>query len=48
VNIRPAEQSDVDTIVRINGNYASQGLMLPRSHAALQQALTNYLVTVLI
>jgi amino-acid N-acetyltransferase len=42
--IRRAEPQDVDTIVRIIAHYASQGLMLPRSHAALHEALSNYLV----
>jgi amino-acid N-acetyltransferase len=44
VKIRQAQHEDVDTIVRIIAHYASQGLMLPRSHAALQEALSNYLV----
>jgi amino-acid N-acetyltransferase len=44
VTIRQAERQDVDTMVRIIAHYASQGLMLPRSHGALQEALSNYLV----
>lgn len=44
MRIRQAQRGDVDTMVRIIAHYASQGLMLPRSHAALQEALTNYLV----
>ena len=42
--IRPASREDVLTIVRIIAHYASQGLMLPRSHGALAEALPNYLV----
>ena len=44
MNIRRAQQHDVDTIVRIIGHYASEGLMLPRSHGALTNALSDYLV----
>jgi len=44
MTIRQAERQDVDTMVRIIAHYASEGLMLPRSHAALQEALPNYLV----
>ena len=44
MNIRPAREQDVHTIVRIIAHYASQGLMLPRSHTALSQALSDYLV----
>ncbi len=44
MKIRPAEHPDIDTIVRIIGDYASQGLMLPRSHGALTEALPHYLV----
>jgi len=44
MTIRPAESQDVDTMVRIIAHYASQGLMLPRSHAALQDALSDYVV----
>jgi len=44
VIIRPAARQDVDTMVRIIAHYASQGLMLPRSHTALNEALSNYLV----
>ena len=42
--IRPAAREDVDTMVRIIAHYASQGLMLPRSHSAVLEALSNYLV----
>jgi amino-acid N-acetyltransferase len=44
MTIRPAQHEDVDTIVRIIGGYASQGLMLPRSHAGLTTALPEYVV----
>ena len=44
MTIRQAEREDVDTIVRIIAHYASQDLMLPRSHATLQEALSNYIV----
>jgi amino-acid N-acetyltransferase len=44
MTIRQAQHQDIQTIVRIIAHYASQGLMLPRSHGALQEALTNYLV----
>jgi len=44
VTIRPAKEHDVDRIVRIIAHYASQGLMLPRSHAAITIALADYLV----
>ena len=44
VTIRPAEQADVQTMVRIIAHYAAQGLMLPRSHQALEDALPGYLV----
>jgi len=44
MTIRQAARQDVDAMVRIIAHYASQGLMLPRSHAALQEALPNYLV----
>jgi amino-acid N-acetyltransferase len=44
VTIRPAEGQDVETMVRIIAYYASQGLMLPRSHGALREALSNYVV----
>ena len=44
MKIRPAAQNDVGTIVRIIAHYASQGLMLPRSHGALDEALPDYLV----
>jgi len=44
VKIKPAEHSDVDKIVEMIAHYAAQGLMLPRSHSALIEALSNYLV----
>jgi len=44
MTIRPAQDQDIDTIVHIIAHYASQGLMLPRSHLALQEALPNYVV----
>jgi len=44
MKIRPAEHEDVQTMVRIISHYASEGLMLPRSHGALAEALPNYLV----
>jgi amino-acid N-acetyltransferase len=44
LKIRPAEHGDVETMVRIIAHYASEGLMLPRSHGALQEALGDYLV----
>ena len=44
MNIRPAAREDVHTIVRIIAHYAAQGLMLPRSHGALSEAVSNYLV----
>jgi amino-acid N-acetyltransferase len=44
VNIRAAEAEDIDTIVRIVAHYAAQGLMLPRSHGALTEAISRYLV----
>jgi amino-acid N-acetyltransferase len=44
LRIRQAESQDVETIVRTIAHYASQGLMLPRSHTALHDALPNYLV----
>ena len=44
MNIRGAEPQDVDTIVRMIAYYAAQGLMLPRSHGALAEALSNYVV----
>ena len=44
MKIRPAEHEDVHTIVRIIAHYASQGLMLPRSHSAMAEALPHYLV----
>jgi amino-acid N-acetyltransferase len=44
LKIRAAAQEDVPTIVRIIAHYASEGLMLPRSHGALAEALRDYLV----
>jgi amino-acid N-acetyltransferase len=44
VTIRPAQQQDIDTIVRIIGGYASEGLMLPRSHNGITAALPDYIV----
>ena len=44
MKIRRAEHSDIDRIVAIIAHYAAQGLMLPRSHTALTEALSNYLV----
>ena len=44
MKIRPAEHHDVHTIVRIIAHYASQGLMLPRSHGAMAANLPHYLV----
>jgi amino-acid N-acetyltransferase len=44
MTIRQAQRRDVDTMARIIAHYASQGLMLPRSHGALQEALGNYVV----
>lgn len=44
MKIRPAEHDDIHTMVRMIAHYASQGLMLPRSHNALNEALASYLV----
>jgi amino-acid N-acetyltransferase len=44
MKIRAAQHQDVDTMVRIIGHHASEGLMLPRSHGALTEALPRYLV----
>ena len=44
MKVRPAEHTDVDTIVRMIAHYAAEGIMLPRSHSALSEALRNYLV----
>ena len=44
MKIRSAEQSDIETMARIIGHYASEGLMLPRSHAALAEAIPHYVV----
>src|SRR2546430_4409982 len=35
VKIRPAQHTDIDTIVRMIAHYAAQVMMLPRSHNAL-------------
>jgi amino-acid N-acetyltransferase len=44
MRVRPAEHTDIETIVKMIAHYAAQGLMLPRSHSALAEALPNYLV----
>ena len=44
MKIRPAAHEDVRTIVRIIAHYATQGLMLPRSHGALVESLRHYVV----
>jgi amino-acid N-acetyltransferase len=44
VRVRPAEHTDIDTMVRMIAHYAAQGLMLPRSHSGLTQALSDYVV----
>lgn len=44
MKVRPAEHTDIDTIVRMIAHYAGQGLMLPRSLNALSEALPNYVV----
>lgn len=44
MKIRQAQHEDVRTIVRIIAHYASQGVMLPRFHCALEEALPRYLV----
>jgi amino-acid N-acetyltransferase len=44
VTIRPAHQDDVDTIATIIGHYATEGLMLPRSHSVLSERLSDYVV----
>jgi amino-acid N-acetyltransferase len=44
LNVRPAEQQDIETIVRIIAHYASQGLMLPRGHQAMEEGLAGYVV----
>ena len=44
MKIRPAQHNDVHTIVRIIGHYASEGLMLPRSHGAMAESLSHYVV----
>ena len=44
MTIRPAQHEDIDTIVRIIGGYASDGLMLPRSHNGITAALPDYVV----
>ena len=44
MKIRDAEKRDIDTMARIIGHYASEGVMLPRSHGALTEALPHYVV----
>src|SRR5262245_38708586 len=44
MKIRQAQHHDVDTMVRIIGHHASEGVMLPRSHGALTEALSHYVV----
>lgn len=44
MKIRPAQIDDVHTMVQIIAHYASQGLMLPRSHSAMTEALSHYVV----
>jgi len=44
VILRPAEHRDVRAIARIIVDYASQGIMLPRSEASIHAALSSYLV----
>ena len=44
MRIRQAAPEDIQTIVRIIAHYASQGLMLPRSHQAMQESLSRYVV----
>jgi len=44
MKIRPAAQADIHTMVRIIAHYASQGLMLPRSHFGLAESLGHYVV----
>ena len=44
MNIRPATHADIDTIVGMIAHYAGQGIMLPRSHSAMAESLTNYIV----
>lgn len=44
MKIRPAQHQDIHTMVRIIAHHASQGLMLPRSHSAMTEALPCYLV----
>lgn len=44
MTIRQAAPEDIGTIVRIIAHYASQGIMLPRSHQALEEALSRYVV----
>jgi amino-acid N-acetyltransferase len=44
VKVRPAKHTDVATIVGMIAHYAAQGLMLPRSHSALTEALASYVV----
>ena len=44
MKIRQADSNDVHTIVRIISRYASEGLMLPRSHESAAGALPHYVV----
>ena len=44
MNVRPAQHTDIDTIGRMIAHYAALGLMLPRSHSALMEALASYVV----
>src|SRR5262245_46434409 len=44
MKIRPAENDDIQTMARIIGHYASEGLMIPRYQGVLIQALSHYLV----
>jgi amino-acid N-acetyltransferase len=44
MKIRAAEPHDVSSIVRIIAHHAAQGLMLPRSHAAMTAGLPSYVV----
>ena len=44
MRIRAAEHTDVSTIAKIIAHHATQGLMLPRSQAALAAGLPEYVV----
>jgi len=44
LKVRPAGHDDVSTIAKIIADHASQGLMLPRSQAALTAGLPSYVV----